>query len=551
MPSQLTLSHVSKVFGDHPVLDQVSFSIRPGDTVGVVGENGAGKTTLLRLMAGVEQPDEGTVTLDTEGGVGLLGQTLDLPAHYTVRDAVDWALADLRETEARLRSLESGMATATRAELDAYGELLHRFEARGGYTADARAAAMLDELGIGHIPFDRPLGALSGGEQSRLALACMLATEPGLLLLDEPSNHLDDRAMAWLENRLRDFPGTVVAVSHDRVFLERVTETILEVDGDRHTVNRYGNGYAGYLEEKAAARRRWEEAYQNWLDDMEFQRVRSVTTAHRVGYANRFHSNKLQYFNHGLRAERQVGSRVRNALERLRRLEEDPVPRPPDPLRFTAGLAGTGRTFETPLVTLTDVVVGDRLRVGSLSIGQDSRLLVQGPNGAGKTTLLDVIAGVLEPDEGEVVRQGRISYLPQEVSVGKPQQPLLAAFAEGRAGTEEEHREQLASLGLFDPDTFHVPVGELSVGQQRRLVLARLVVEPADLLLLDEPTNHLALTLLEELEDALALFPGAVVIVSHDRRLRSRFRGEPVDLRDGVLRRAQAAGTSPAAAPDA
>ncbi|MFC4496471.1 ribosomal protection-like ABC-F family protein [Streptomyces ovatisporus] len=545
MPSQLTLSGVSKGFADHLVLDQVSLSIRPGETVGVVGENGAGKTTLLRLMAGVDAPDEGTVTVDTEGGVGLLGQTLDLPPYYTVSDAIDWALSDLREMERRLRAIEADMATASPAELKAYDELVTRFEARGGYTADARAAAALDELGVGHIPHDRPLSALSGGEQSRLALACMLATEPDLLLLDEPSNHLDDRALDWLENKLRRFRGTVVAVSHDRVFLERVTDVILEVDGDRHTVNRYGNGYAGFLEEKAAARRRWEEAYQTWLDDMEFQRVRSVTTAHRVGYANRFHSNKLQFHNHGLRAERQVGSRVRNALERLRRLEEDPVPRPPDPLRFSAGLSGTGEQFDAPLVTLTDVVVEGRLRVGSLSVDKHSRLLVHGPNGAGKTTLLNVLAGACEPDSGEVVRQGGISYLPQEVTVRKPEQSLLAAFAEGRVGTLDEHREQLASLGLFPADSFHVPVGGLSVGQQRRLALARLVVQPADLLLLDEPTNHLALTLMEELEDALALFEGAVIIVSHDRRLRARFDGEPVEVRDGVLRAAEPAGPAP------
>ncbi|MFF0508548.1 ribosomal protection-like ABC-F family protein [Streptomyces fimicarius] len=544
MSTQLTLTNVSKGYVDHPVLEGVSLSVKPGDVVGIVGENGAGKTTLLRLMAGVDQPDEGEVTVDSSGGIGLLGQTLELPPHFTVRDAIDWALSDLRTMERDLHAAEARMADASQAELDAYGDLMTRFEARGGYEADARAEAELDELGVGHIPFDRPLSALSGGEQSRLALACTLATEPGLLLLDEPSNHLDDKAMVWLEDRLRAFPGTVVAVSHDRVFLERVTDTILEVQGERHTVNRFGNGYSGFLAEKAAARRRWEEEYQTWLDDMEFQRVRSVTTAHRVGYANRFHSNKLQYFNHGLRAERQVGSRVRNSLERLRRLEENPVPRPPDPLRFTAGLTDTGRTFEHPLVTLSDVTVDHRLRVDGLTIDKRRRLLIHGPNGAGKTTLLNLLAGVQEPDSGQVTRQGRISYLPQEVSVSRPRQTLLEAFAEGRVGTREEHEEQLASLGLFSPDSFRVPVGGLSIGQQRRLTLARLVTEPADLLLLDEPTNHLALTLIEELEEALALFEGAVVIVSHDRRLRARFTGEPMEVRDGVLRTAVGAGTA-------
>ncbi|WP_033825531.1 ribosomal protection-like ABC-F family protein [Kitasatospora sp. MBT63] len=540
MPSQLTLHDVSKAYAGRPVLDQVSLTVRPGEVVGVVGDNGAGKSTLLRLMAGREAPDSGTVTVTAEGGVGLLGQTLGLPPEATVGDAVDLALADLRALERRIHRAEALLAGADRAALDAYGELVARFEARGGYRADARVRTALAELGLAAVGFERTVGSLAGGEQARLALACVLAAEPELLLLDEPTNHLDAPALEWLEARVRGYRGTVVAVCHDRLFLERVTDTVLEVDGDRRSVRRYGDGYQGFLAEKAAARRRWEEAYRTWLEEIARQEQRGVTTAQRVAYDRRNHSNKLQLFSHGVRVQRQVGSRVRNSLERLRRLHENPVPRPPDPLRFTGRIGtlpenGGGDGPGAPLVRLSQVEVGDRLAVESLELARGARLLVHGPNGAGKSTLLKVVAGRLAPDTGEVRTGGRIGYLPQEVPDGDQGRSLLAAFAAGRAGTAQEHRERLLSLGLFRAVDLGRRVGELSVGQRRRLALARLLCEPAEVLVLDEPTNHLAPDLVEELEQALAEYRGTLLVVSHDRRLRERFTGEQRELTAGRL----------------
>jgi macrolide transport system ATP-binding/permease protein len=529
--TQLTLRDVRKSFGERLLLDTVSLTVRPGERVGIVGENGAGKSTLLRLLAGRERSDEGEVAV-AASSLGYLGQTPELPPDRTVGAAVDAALADLRAMERRMRALESTLDDP--AALTEYGDLLTAFELRDGYQADARVDKAMHVLGLAHIDRDRPLGTLSGGEQARLGLACLIAAAPEVMLLDEPTNHLDASALTWLEDHLRAHRGTVVAVSHDRVFLERVATAIVEVDADRRTVARYGDGYAGYLAEKAAARRRWELAYERW--EVEVGRLTEfvATTAHRVAPGRVMKDrNKMAYGRQGDRVQGSESSRVRNAQERLRRLRAEPVRRPPDPLRFAGRLAGG--SAPDPVVTVTDVRVDDRLSVDSLSVGGRQRLLVHGPNGAGKTTLLRVLAGEVEPDVGSVRRRGRIGYLPQEIPARQPKRSLLAVFAAGRPGTPEEHVARLLSLGLFRPADLRVPVGALSAGQRRRLSLARMLTGQADLLLLDEPSNHLSLTLVEELEEAVDAFPGALVVVSHDRALRRRFTGTQVELAGGRL----------------
>ncbi|MGW1148859.1 ATP-binding cassette domain-containing protein, partial [Streptomyces sp. NPDC002454] len=223
--AQLSVTSLTKSYGTRTVLDQVSFTVRPGEKAAVIGENGSGKSTLLRLLAGAEAPDAGEVTVRFPGGTGHLAQTLDLDPNRTVQDAVDLALSELRDLERGLRAAEETLADAAEEELAAYGELLTAYEERDGYRADARVDAALHGLGLGRIPRERRLGSLSGGEQSRLALACCLAAAPELLLLDEPTNHLDAAAVRWLEEHLRAHRGTVLAVTHDRGFLERIATT--------------------------------------------------------------------------------------------------------------------------------------------------------------------------------------------------------------------------------------------------------------------------------------------------------------------------------------
>ncbi|MEU7229506.1 ribosomal protection-like ABC-F family protein [Streptomyces chrestomyceticus] len=539
------MKDVSRRYGDRTVLEQVSLTVRPGEKAGVIGENGSGKSTLLRLLAGAEAPDTGEITVSFPGGTGHLGQTSALDPRGTVQDAVDAALAELRDLEARIRAAEAALATATPDELDAYGELLTAYEERGGYQADARVDAALHGLGLGHLTRDRVLGSLSGGERSRLSLACVLAAAPELLLLDEPTNHLDRQATAWLEAHLAAHRGTLVVVTHDRDLLETVTSAILEVDRDLRTVTRYGDGWQGYRTAKAAARRRWAQDREEWLAEV----ARTADLAESAGrrLAGTGKDPHQGFGKHRRSHEAKLSGQVRAARQRLDRLRRHPVPEPPVPLRFTAELAtavptaagavdglGTPATTRGPLAQLTGITVGDRLRIAELTVRPGDRLLVTGPNGAGKTTLLRVLAGDLRPDTGTVRRPARTGYLAQELSTAVlPRQSLLAAFAAGLPGPPEEHASGLLALGLFREEDLTVPVAALSVGQRRRLELARLVTRPADLLVLDEPTNHVSLALVEELEEALSAYRGAVVVVSHDRRFRSGFRGRELELDGG------------------
>jgi macrolide transport system ATP-binding/permease protein len=540
--AQLALHDITKRYQDHVVLDRIGFTVKPGEKVGVIGDNGSGKSTLIKLIAGREQPDNGALTVVTPGGVGYLAQTLELPLDATVQDAVDLALADLRELEEGMRRTEAELAERPyqasqdpelASLLENYAALVDRYQARGGYEADSRVEIALHGLGLPGLERGRRLGTLSGGERSRLALAATLASEPELLLLDEPTNDLDDRAVGWLEEHLRKHTGTVVAVTHDRLFLDRLTTTILEVDSGK--VMRYGNGYEGYLAAKAAERQRRLLEYEQWRAELDRSRELITSNVARLDNIPR----KLPFAVFGAGQFRMRGRghgamvRIRNAKERVARLTENPVAPPPEPLTFTAKITTEAALPEEAVAQLTDVRVADRLGIDSLRLGPGERLLITGPNGAGKTTLLRVLSGELAPDSGSVRVSGRVGHLRQEQTPWPQGMTVLQAFSSGRVGDIDEHTEALLSLGLFNPDDLLQRVQDLSYGQRRRIELARLVTEPVDLLLLDEPTNHLSPALVEELEKALTGYQGTVVVVTHDRRMRSRFNGARLTLRDG------------------
>ncbi|SHN47692.1 TlrC/CarA/OleB/SrmB family ABC-F type ribosomal protection protein [Cryptosporangium aurantiacum] len=536
--AQLALTEVTKRYDAQVVLNRVSFTIKCGERIGVIGDNGSGKSTLLKLMADAERPDNGELVVVAPGGIGYLPQSLALPPNASVADAVDLALADLRELEARIRAAERSLGEAgaeARADLDGYARLVAEFEARGGYEADTRVDVALHGLGLPSLERSRRLGTLSGGERSRLALAATLASAPELLLLDEPTNDLDDQAVTWLEQRLRAHRGTVVVITHDRVFLERVTTAILEVaDGQ---VRRYGDGYTGFLAAKAAARARWVREHQDWC--AEVTRHEGLASSHAQRLAAIPRKAPAAFSGAGaFRARSRAHgamSRVRGARERLRQLQLHPVPPPPRPLRFTARVATADAGAAVPPVELTDVRVGNRLYVESLHIEPRARLLVTGPNGAGKTTLLRVLAGELVPDAGTVRLLPSVGHLRQQNDMSLGARTVLQAFAAGRPGDPAEHADALLALGLFRAIDLALPIKGLSPGLRRRLELARIVSEPADLLLLDEPTNHLSPALIDDLEQALADYEGSVVIVTHDRRMRAAFAGSHVEVDAGEV----------------
>nr|WP_179756993.1 ABC-F family ATP-binding cassette domain-containing protein [Kineococcus aurantiacus] len=521
---------VSKGYDHVSVLEGLTLTLTPGVVTGVVGENGCGKSTLLRVLAGVEPVDAGRVVATADGGLGHLPQDAGAPSRTAVGAVLDAALADLTALRTRMRDLEALMTGPDAASVLAeYGDLQTAFELRGGYEADTRLEQSLAGLGLPRLDRDREVGTLSGGQRSRLHLAALLAAGPEVLLLDEPTNHLDAAAVRWLEDHLRSRTGTTVVVSHDRDFLDAVARELVEVDPHHeHGVARYPGPYADYLLAKAAERRRWEQARAGWEAEVERLRTTGDVQARDVNHARaRKDNDKMQHDYRGERVQESIAARVRANAEKLRRLQEAEVPRPPEPLRFTAPPGASGRRGG---LRAEGVGVTGRLAPVDVHLGPTDRLLVTGPNGAGKSTLLEVLAGTLAPGTGTVRRRGRVGLLRQDPATDHGGRTVLATFASGRAGSAEEHARTLLRTGLFDRERLGVAVGKLSTGGRRRLDLARLLADRHDVLLLDEPTNHLAPQLVEELEAAIDAFAGAVVVVSHDRRFRRTFRGDVLEL---------------------
>ena len=520
MPSALLAHDLVRSYGDRTVLDGVSLVAAPSSRVGLIGENGAGKSTLLRLLAGLEEPDGGTVERPSD--LGFSAQELPWPGSATLGEVVDDAL---REARAAVRGLDALAARLTDPDAAArYGALLEWAQDHDAWDADRRAALTLDGLGLGGIGHERRLGTLSGGQRSRVGLAALLVRRPAALLLDEPTNHLDDGAAAFLEQTLRGLPGVVVVASHDRAFLDAVCTDVVDLDPALDGVTRYGGGWSGYLEGRRAARARWEQRYAAEQEELA-QLRRSVTvTARNVAPGRpRGNQSKLMYDHKGGRVEQQVSRRVRNARRRLDELGRDQVPRPPEPLRFAAVL---GDAVTGPAAALRDVHVPGRLRLAALDVGARDRVLVTGANGTGKSTLLGVLAGRVAAEGVVHRRRGlRVGLLAQDVAppaAGTAREVYTAAAGAGAVPLRE--------LGLLPPRDVDRPLAALSVGQRRRVELAVLVARAPQLLLLDEPTNHLSPALADELEEALGTGPGAVVLASHDRWLRRRWAGRVLSL---------------------
>ncbi|MEV0394383.1 ABC-F family ATP-binding cassette domain-containing protein [Polymorphospora rubra] len=523
-----------RTLGTRRVLDGVSLTAAPGHRIGLIGENGTGKSTLLRLLAGTDEPDSGTVVRPAD--LGFLHQEMPFRPAATITDVLDDALREARADLAELDRLTHALADLPPESpgyvdlLAAYGERLDRAQEHDAWDADRRAAIVLAGLGLGAMPHDRTLGSLSGGQRGRLALAALLVRRPVALLLDEPTNHLDDAAAAFLEEQLRGLPGVVVAASHDRAFLDAVCTDLVDLDPALDGPTRFGGTYTDYQAHKRAERERWQRRFAEEQEELAELRRSAGVTAHQVAPGRARSDNEKMGFGHTTgRVQNQISRRVRNATRRLDELERDQVRKPPEPLRFRAAALATG-SAAGPLVSLRDVEVAGRLRLDLLDVSATDRLLVTGANGAGKSTLLAVLAGQL-PAAGAVHRRPglKVGLLAQDTVFERPDRTVRETY-ELALGPARAEAVPLRSLGLIRPRDIASRVGDLSVGQRRRLALALLVADPPELLLLDEPTNHLSPRLADELEEALGTGPGAVVVASHDRWLRARWPGREVRL---------------------
>ncbi|MER7930240.1 ABC-F family ATP-binding cassette domain-containing protein [Streptomyces sp. NPDC096057] len=537
MPQPALLAHdLVRSLGGRRVLDGVTLTASPGHRIGLIGENGVGKSTLLRLLAGVEEPDAGHVMRPAD--LGFLHQEMPFDAGSTLAAVLAEALSEAREDLAELDRLGEALSTVPEDDpghrdlLDAYARRLEQAQHRESWDADRRAALVLDGLGLGALDHDRALGSLSGGQRGRLALAALLVRRPSALLLDEPTNHLDDDAAAFVEEQIRALPGTVLAASHDRAFLDAVCTDIVDLDPAVDGPVRHGGGYSAYLSAKHADRERWERRFAEEQEELAALRESAGVRAHRLAPdRGRTDNEKMGYGHRAGRVQQQISRRVRNATRRLEELERAQVAEPPRPLRFAAGdLTAPTEEGLDPLVSLREARVPGRLAPTNLTVSATERLLIAGGNGAGKSTLLSVLAGRVTA-EGEVRRRSglTVGLLTQDTRFGRPDRTVRDTYALS-VGARRAEKVPLGSLGLLHEADLGKPVAELSVGQRRRLALALLVARPPQLLLLDEPTNHLSPALCDELEAALGTGPGAIVVASHDRWLRRRWQGRELRL---------------------
>ncbi len=495
-----TMARARKAHGDKVILDDVTLSFLPGAKIGVVGPNGAGKSTVLQIMAGMQQPSNGDVMLAPDATVGILLQEPPLNEELDVRGNVEEAVKPLRDALTRFEEVSAAMGEPD-ADFDALlaeqGELMEVIENADGWELDARIEQAMDALRC--PPGDADVTVLSGGERRRVALCRLLLEAPDLLLLDEPTNHLDAESVAWLEQHLEKYAGTVVAVTHDRYFLDNVAQWILELDRGR--AYPYEGNYSTYLETKATR--------------LKVEGAKDAKRQKRL-------AEELEWVRSGAKA-RQAKSKARlqryeemaAEADKFRKLDFEEIQIPPGP------------RLGNVVVESHDLTkgFGDRILIDDLSftLPRNGIVGVVGPNGAGKTTLFKMLVGEEKPDDGDIKvgETVKIAYVEQSRSGIDPKKTLWEVVSDGLdhikvGNVEMPSRAYVAAFGFKGPDQ-QKPAGVLSGGERNRLNLALTLKQGGNLLLLDEPTNDLDVETLTSLESALLEFPGCAVVVSHDR----------------------------------
>lgn len=516
--AQIIASEVTVIRGTNTILNEVDLVINPESRVGIVGENGRGKSTLLHVLAGSLEPDSGTVT--QIGTIGVAEQEMESHGERTVGDAVGEAIAQPLAALAALDAASLQLAEGSDDADVAYAQALEWVESLDAWDAERRVTMALESLNA-VTDMSVRLAELSVGQRYRIRLACLLGADDDFLLLDEPTNHLDRSGLDFLTAQITSRKGGVAVVSHDRALLADVARTIVDIDPTPDGRPRiYGNGYAGYREGRAAELARWEQEYEK--EQAERARLEESLSAAQDRLVDKWRPGK------GTPRHART-TRAGGAVKAVHRRKEElaahavSVPQPPQDFAFPALQARKG----AKLVTAEDVTVTGRLdHPVSLDLGQRGRLVITGPNGAGKSTLLEVLAGNFAPDTGRVtVSQGtRIGYLRQESNLPGDRRAgdYFRRHVEHlvSAGTIKEPKAlSLSELGLLRKPEMDKRIGELSMGQQRRLELALVLAELPHVLILDEPTNHLSIALVDELTEALEATDAAVVLSSHDRQL--------------------------------
>ncbi len=511
----IRLESIGKQNGKQIVFIEASAALQRGEKIGLVGPNGAGKTTLFRMITGEEPPDEGQVSTDRGVTIGYFSQDVgDMAGRSAVAEVMDGA-GPVSEVAAELKALEAAMADPEQADrmdeiITRYGEVQGRFEELDGYALDGRAREVLAGLGFSHEMMEGDVGKLSGGWKMRVALARILLMRPDVMLLDEPSNHLDIESLIWLESFLKGFEGALMMTSHDREFMNRIVGKIIEIDGGSLTT--YSGDYAFYEQQRALAEKQ---------QQAQFERQQAML-AKEIAFIERF------------KARASHAAQVQSRVKKLDKIDRVEPPRRRQTVMFE---------FQPAPRSGEDVVSlkGVHKRYGSRTIyeGLDfqvrrrERWAIMGVNGAGKSTLLKLVAGATEPDDGTValgasIKMGYFAQHAMELLDGE--QTVFQWLEESFPQAGQGSLRALAGCFGFSGDDVEKRCRVLSGGEKARLVMARMLYDPPNFLVLDEPTNHLDMATKEMLIKALAGYEGTMLFVSHDRHFLAALSNRVLEL---------------------
>ncbi len=512
----LQANKISKWFGDRQILDNVSLAVNERDRIGLVGPNGSGKTTFLKCLTGELTADDGQIIIASGVSVGYLEQLPEHDYDTTAWDLVMSSFAGLIDQRRVLRTLEQEMAEAgedLERIMEKYARVTEEYERANGYACENFARRILVGLGFSSEQFEQPMATFSGGQKTRLNLARLLAESPDVLLLDEPTNHLDITALEWLEAFLRDYAGTVLVVSHDRMFLERIANRVAELDNRKLVA--YNGNYSSYLKQRAVnnlAQQRAFERQQEYIQKTE-------------EYIRRFKA--------GIKSKQARGRQ--SQLDRLQRLD-----RPMGEMEPKGWSIEINHESAQEVVELKEISKAFEEQVllegVNLKLRKGDKIALLGPNGCGKTTLFKMIMGEMETDCGEIRRGSRVTigYFAQEHEDLVDSHTALEEIIYNFDLNLEQARTWLGRM-LFTEDDVFKKVGDMSGGERGRLCLLKLVLSGANFLLLDEPTNHLDIESREAVENMLRNYPGTIFFISHDRCFIDAIAEQVVVVEDKAL----------------
>jgi len=540
--TMLTAHHIHKSYGVQSILEDISFSISNSERVGFIGPNGCGKTTLMRILAGIEQPDSGTVVSTRPNlRIGYLAQGMDFDSEQTLQSTLSLTPVFEDDLEAEIASLAHALASNPNDP-----KLQVRYDSALAQlsTSHSSLATILGPLGLADFPPDTLVDHLSGGQKTRLMLARVLLEEPHLLLLDEPTNHLDIEMLEWLEEWLKRFQGAALIVSHDRAFLDNTVTSILELDPATHGVKSYPGNYGDYLEQKLTEREKQAQAYQDQQDELAQLRsaaahIRGLTKMKKGGKADGGDKFAKGFF--GNRATKRTAGRAKHLESRIQKLlTEDRIEKPKQNWQMKLD-------FGAPAHQSKDILIAESLAIGytpenpllenlNLYIRAGQRIGLTGANGTGKTTLIRTFIGKLLPLAGSLKmgKTVKLGYMAQEQELLNPRFNALQTIQSVASFNETEARNFLHYF-LFKGDDALRSTSELSFGERARLQLGTLVAKGCTFLVLDEPINHLDIPSRARFEEALANFKGTILAVVHDRYFLEQFASEVWNMKDGRI----------------